>query len=178
MLLQQRKYQTAVQSNTEFIDGADSTKYHTWMDIVWSLCRVSPDIILSTMQIQNLFALLRIFHLTLNQRSSEANSFPWDGLYDLPTIQLNLYIMTSSCVPSYDVFESLLIEINTLVTLYPFFLQPRLIRHRIPLHDPCLFTIIKKELDINTEDVIIILHADGYKNLLQYVAIPNVLLHA
>ena len=71
--------------------------------------------LLSMMQIQSPFALLRIFHLTLNQRSPEADSFLWDGSYDLPTIQLNLYITTLSCVPSYDLFESLLMEMNTLV---------------------------------------------------------------
>ena len=71
--------------------------------------------LLSMMQIQSPFALLRIFHLTLNQRSPEADSFLWDGSYDLPTVQLNLYITSLSCVPSYDVFESLLIEMNTLV---------------------------------------------------------------
>lgn len=77
--------------------------------------------LLSMMQIQSPFALLRIFHLTLNQRSPEADSFLWDGSYDLPTIQLNLHITTLSCVPSYDLFESLVMEMNTLVRSCPFF---------------------------------------------------------
>ena len=72
-------------------------------------------ILLSMMQIQSPFAFLRIFHFTLNQRSPEADSFLWDGSYDLPTIHINLYITSLSCMPSYDLFESLLIEINTLV---------------------------------------------------------------
>lgn len=79
--------------------------------------------LLSMMQIQSPFALLRIFHLTLDQRSPEADSFLWDGSYALPTIQLNLYITTLSCVPSYDLFESLLIEMNTLVRSCPFILM-------------------------------------------------------
>ena len=71
--------------------------------------------VLSVMQVQSPFAFLRIFHLTLNQRSPEADSFLWDGSYNLPTVNINLHIASMLCVPSYDLFESLLSELNTLV---------------------------------------------------------------
>lgn len=71
--------------------------------------------VLFMMQVQSPFALLRIFHLTLNQRSPEADSFLWDGSYDLPTVHMNLHITSMLCVPSDDLFESLLNEMNTLV---------------------------------------------------------------
>ena len=71
--------------------------------------------VLSVMQVQSPFALLRIFHLTLDQRSPEADSFLWDGSYDLPTIQLNLHITSMLCIPSNSLFESLLTELNALV---------------------------------------------------------------
>ena len=73
--------------------------------------------VLSVMQVQSPFALLRIFHFTLDQRSPETDSFLWDGSYDLPTVHINLHITSMLCVPSDDRFESVLAELNALVSI-------------------------------------------------------------
>ena len=72
--------------------------------------------VLSVMQVQSPFAFLRIIHLTLiDQRGPEAESFLWDGSYNLPTLHLNLHITSLTCVPSQAMFESVLMDLNTLV---------------------------------------------------------------
>ena len=74
--------------------------------------------VLSVMQIQTPFAFLRIIHLTLtDQQSPEADTFLWDGSYDLPTLHINLPINTMTCIPSQDLFDSVLIDLNTMVRL-------------------------------------------------------------
>ena len=72
--------------------------------------------VLNMMQAQSPFAVLRIVYLTLpDQRRPEADTFLWDGSYDLPTLHLNMHITSLSYVPSQDLFESVLMDINTLV---------------------------------------------------------------
>ena len=72
--------------------------------------------VLSVMQVQTPFAFLRIIHRTLiDQRSPQADTFLWDGSYDLPTLHLNLHITSLTCVPSQEMFESVLMDLNTLV---------------------------------------------------------------
>ena len=72
---------------------------------------------LSIMQAQSPFAFLRIIHHTLaNQTSPEANTFLWDGSYELPSLHLNLYIQSLTCIPSRELLESLLMDLNTLVS--------------------------------------------------------------
>lgn len=72
--------------------------------------------VLSVMQVRSPFTFLRIFHLTLHdQRSPEADTFLWDGSYDLPTLHLNVPITSLSCIPSQEMFESVLKDLNTLV---------------------------------------------------------------
>lgn len=74
--------------------------------------------VLSVMQVQSPFAFLRIIHLTLpEQRSLEAESFLWDGSYDLPTLYLNLHVTSLMCVPSEEMLESVIEDLNTLVKL-------------------------------------------------------------
>ena len=71
---------------------------------------------LSVMQAQSPFAFLRIIHRILaNQRSPEANTFLWDGSYELPSLHLNLHIQSLTCIPSKELLESLLMDLNTLV---------------------------------------------------------------
>ena len=72
--------------------------------------------VLSVMQVQSPFSLLSVFHLTLDQRSPEADAFLWDGSYELPTVNINLHITSLSCVPSNQLFESLLFDLNSLVS--------------------------------------------------------------
>ena len=73
--------------------------------------------VLNMLQAQIPFAALRIVHKTLNQRSPEADAFLWDGSYDLPTLHLNMHITALSCLPSQNLFESVLRDFNTLVSL-------------------------------------------------------------
>ena len=72
--------------------------------------------VLSLMQVQSPFAFLRIMHQTLpDQRSPEAETFLWDGSYDLPTVHLNLHITSLTCLPSQEVFILVLKDLNTMV---------------------------------------------------------------
>ena len=71
--------------------------------------------VLTVMQLQIPLAALRIVHMTLNQRGPEADTFLWDGSYDLPTLHLNLHITSLSCIPTEDLFTSVLEDFNTLV---------------------------------------------------------------
>ena len=89
-------------NQTEFIMGWTSSGVYTMFHPT----------VLSVMQVQTPFAFLRIIHRTLpDQRSPEADSFLWDGSYDLPTLHLNLRISTLSCVPSQEIFETMLKDI-------------------------------------------------------------------
>ena len=72
--------------------------------------------VLSLMQVQSPFAFLRIMHQTLpDQRSPEAETFLWDGSYDLPTVHLNLHITSLTCLPSQEMFILVLKDLNTMV---------------------------------------------------------------
>ena len=72
--------------------------------------------VLSVMQVQSPFALLRVIHLTLpDQRSPEADTFLWDGSYNLPTLYLNLHVTSLTCLPSQEVFMSVLKDLNAMV---------------------------------------------------------------
>ena len=73
--------------------------------------------VLHMMQVQTPFALLKLIHWIFNQRSPEADTFLWDGSYELPTLYLDMQITTLSCVPSEDLFKSVLMNFNTLVSL-------------------------------------------------------------
>ena len=72
--------------------------------------------VLNMAQAQIPLAVLRLIHKTLNQRGPEADAFLWDGSYDLPTLHLSVHITSLSCVPSEDLFESVLKDFNTLVS--------------------------------------------------------------
>ena len=72
--------------------------------------------VLSLMQVQSPFAFLRIMHQTLpDQRSPEAETFLWDGSYDLPTVHLSLHITSLTCLPSQEMFILVLKDLNTMV---------------------------------------------------------------
>ena len=72
--------------------------------------------VLFVMQLQSPYAFLRVIHKTLtHQRSPEADTFLWDGSYNLPTLHLNLHITSMICVPSKEMFETVLMDFSTLV---------------------------------------------------------------
>ena len=77
---------------------------------------VFSPIILTVMQLQIPLAALRIIHkLHVTQRGPVADTFLWDGSYDLPTLHLNLHISSLACIPTEDLFVSVLEDFNTLV---------------------------------------------------------------
>ena len=72
------------------------------------------------MQIQVPFVLMKIFYNIFNVinpegSGPEADTFLWDGSYDLPTLHLNLHFTTLPCIPSTDTLNSVLVDFNSLV---------------------------------------------------------------
>ena len=73
-------------------------------------------IVLTMMQAQIPLAALRFVHrIYTSQKGPEADTFLWDGSYDLPTLYLDLHITSLSCIPTKDLFTSVLKDFNTLV---------------------------------------------------------------
>ena len=75
-------------------------------------------IVLSMMQAHTPFAILRLIHKALDQRSPEADAFLWDGSYELPTLYLNVHLSSLPCTPSKDMFKSVLMDITKLVSTH------------------------------------------------------------
>ena len=69
------------------------------------------------MQMQLPFAVMRLCYVTMKHDNPEANTFLWDGSYDLPTLHLNLHVDQSnlSCIPSSNTFESVLMDLTSMV---------------------------------------------------------------
>ena len=75
------------------------------------------------MQIQIPFVLMRAIHnifklIHPSENGPEAESFLWDGSYELPTLHINLHFNTSTCLPSLELFNSVLNDFNSLVSLH------------------------------------------------------------
>ena len=73
------------------------------------------------MQIQVPFVLMTVFYHVFNAihpegSGPEADTFLWNGGYDLPTLRLNLYFTNLTCIPSEDLFSSVLSDFNSLVS--------------------------------------------------------------
>ena len=73
------------------------------------------------MQIQLPFALMKImFNLfKLNnptESGPEAETFLWDGSYELPTLRINLHFTSLVCLPNVELFTSILSDFNSLVS--------------------------------------------------------------
>ena len=74
------------------------------------------------MQIQVPFALMKIMYNLhkLNDPTKsgpEAQTFLWDGSYELPTLHINLHFTSLVCLPSVELFTSILSDFNSLVSL-------------------------------------------------------------
>ena len=74
------------------------------------------------MQIQLPFVLMRVFFSILkaiqpNESGPEAETFLWDGSYELPTLNINLHFASLPCIPCKEIFNSILSDINSLVSL-------------------------------------------------------------
>ena len=72
--------------------------------------------VLNMMQTQTPFTILRIAHKIMHQQSPKADTFLWDGTYDLPKLNLNKHIASLPCIPSQDLFESVLMDANAMVS--------------------------------------------------------------
>ena len=73
------------------------------------------------MQIQVPFVLMKMFYSLFkiihpNESGPEADTFLWDGSYDLPTLHLNLYFTSLPCIPNTDTFNAVLRDFNSLVS--------------------------------------------------------------
>ena len=73
--------------------------------------------VLKVMQAQTPFVLMQVIQQTLGQRGPEGDTFLWDGSYDLPTLYLDIHIASILCIPSYNILESVLMDLNTLVSI-------------------------------------------------------------
>ena len=76
---------------------------------------------LNFMQIQVPFVLMTVFYHVFNAihpegSGPEADTFLWNGGYDLPTLRLNLHFTNLTCIPSEDLFNSVLNDFNSLVS--------------------------------------------------------------
>ena len=72
------------------------------------------------MQIQVPFVLMKVFYNIFEifhpqESGPEADTFLWDGSYDLPTLHLNLHFTSLPCIPSTGIFNSVLRDFNSLV---------------------------------------------------------------
>ena len=73
------------------------------------------------MQIQLPFVLMRIMFgifskLDPTNSGPEASTFLWDGSYELPTLRFNLHFSSLPCIPSDELFNSALMDFNSLVS--------------------------------------------------------------
>ena len=73
------------------------------------------------MQMQVPFALMKIMFnfFKLNEPTEsgpEAQTFLWDGSYELPTLHINLHFTSLVCLPSVEHFTSILSDFNSLVS--------------------------------------------------------------
>ena len=72
------------------------------------------------MQMQLPFAMMRIMFIIFrisnpNNNGPEAEALLWDGGYDLPTLYINLHFTYLPCIPSEQLFHSVLSDFNQLV---------------------------------------------------------------
>ena len=73
-------------------------------------------LVINFMQMQLPFVLLRIFYTVLeSDRGPEAQTFLWDGTYELPNLHINLTISNLPCIPSEHTFMSALNDFNSMV---------------------------------------------------------------
>ena len=79
---------------------------------------VSPSL-LNNMQMVLPYAILRFINQRLRSTygSPEVDTFLWDGSYELPTLRINLTITSLPCIPSVEVFNCTLKELNAYVSI-------------------------------------------------------------
>jgi hypothetical protein len=107
-------------NNTSKSPSSDIISNETTVVYGWTssgVFTVVHPLVLNFMQMQLPFVLLRIFYEVLgSERGPEAQTFLWDGTYDLPTLRIHLRIPSLPCIPSDDIFMSALKDFNSLVS--------------------------------------------------------------
>ena len=74
--------------------------------------------LLNWMQMQLPLSVLRTVHTLLSiEVGPQAESFLWDGSYNLPTLHINLHLESLPCLPSDQVYDAVLQDITALVSL-------------------------------------------------------------
>ena len=73
------------------------------------------------MQIQVPLVLMEIFHHVFqhiypNLSGPEEKTLLWDGSYELPTLYINVHFISLHCIPTEDLFYSVLSDFNSLVS--------------------------------------------------------------
>ena len=74
---------------------------------------------LNKMQMVLPFAILRLINKEWRSTSGspEVDTFLWDGSYELPTLHIDLHITSLPCIPSEEVFNYTLNELNAYVSI-------------------------------------------------------------
>ena len=117
----QPNYCTTTTSETE---NDTISLNHTQLIFGWTssgVFTVFHPMTINIMQIQLPFALMRIMfsifqRLDPTESGPEAKTFLWDGSYDLPTLHINLHFNSLPCIPSVQLFNSALMDFNSLVS--------------------------------------------------------------
>lgn len=80
--------------------------------------------VLNRMQLQLPYILLSLIQIVSSKSTDgpEADSFLWDGCYCLPTLRLNLHIISFSCIPSQKLFKAVLQQLTSRVSATILFL--------------------------------------------------------
>ena len=80
---------------------------------------ISP-LLLNNMQMVLPFAILKLINKGLKSTfgSPQVDTFLWDGSHELPTLLINLMITALPCIPSEEVFNCTLEELNAYVSIY------------------------------------------------------------
>ena len=102
---------TITLNNTQLILGWTSSGVFT----------VFHPLTINFMQIQLPFVLMRVMFsifskLDPTESGPEAKTFLWDGSYELPTLRINLHFTSLPCIPSFELFNSALMDFNSLVS--------------------------------------------------------------
>ena len=77
---------------------------------------------LNFMQIQIPFVIMKVMFeifkkIDPSESGPEAETFLWDGSSELPALYINLHFASLSCLPSAELFNSILVDFNSLVSI-------------------------------------------------------------
>ena len=117
-------------SASEVEDNDTMSFNHTQFVFGWTssgVFTVFHPLTINFMQIQLPFALMRIMFAIFRkidptESGPEAKTFLWDGSYELPTLHINLHFTALPCIPTVHLFNSALMDFNSLVSRHMYVL--------------------------------------------------------